>query len=51
VQPAERPTAPLKVLAASPAERQAHEQMLAVIGKASGGQCLWPASVPPESAA
>ena len=51
VQPAERPTAPLKVLTASPAEQQAHEQMLAVIGKASGGQCLWPASVPPEPAA
>lgn len=51
VQPAERPAGPLKVLAASPAERQAHEQMLTVIAKASGGQCLWPASVPPEPAA
>lgn len=50
-QPAERPAAPLKVLAASPAERQAHEQMLAVIAKASGDKCLWPRSVPPEPSA
>ncbi len=48
VQPA-RPTRPLKVLAASEAELRAHEQMLTVIGKASGGKCLWTA-VPPEPA-
>lgn len=41
VQPA-RPTSPLKVLAATEAERRAHERMLAVIGKASDDKCLWP---------
>ena len=43
-----RPAGPLKVLAASEAERRAHEQMLGVIGKASGGKCLWPAQAPPD---
>jgi DNA polymerase III subunit epsilon len=33
---------PLTVLAASAAELEAHEIMLAVIAKASGGRCLWP---------
>ena len=47
VQPT-RSAGPLKVLAASGAELQAHEQMLAVIGKASGGKCLWPAASAPS---
>jgi DNA polymerase III subunit epsilon len=37
---------PLTVLAANVAELEAHEVMLAVIAKASGGRCLWPASEP-----
>ncbi len=45
-----RPAGPLKVLPASEAELRAHEQMLTVISKASGGKCLWPASSPPERA-
>ncbi len=43
-----RPAGPLKVLPASAAELREHEQMLAVIGKASGGKCLWPSSAPAE---
>lgn len=39
-----RPAVPLKVLAAGAEEVRAHEQMLALIGKASGGRCLWSAS-------
>ena len=41
-----RPSGPLKVLTASEAELRQHEQMLEVIGKASGGKCLWRASTP-----
>ena len=36
-----RPAVPLKVVAASAEEIRAHEQMLALIGKSSGGRCLW----------
>ena len=43
-----RPAGPLKVLPASEAERRQHEQMLAVIGQASGGKCLWPSAAPVE---
>jgi DNA polymerase-3 subunit epsilon len=43
-----RPAGPLKVLRASETELRQHEQMLAVIGKASGGKCLWPAAAPAE---
>ena len=39
-----RTTLPLVVVAASAAELAAHEIMLAVIGKASGGRCLWAAN-------
>ena len=38
-----RPTTPLKVLAANAEEIGAHERMLALIGKSSGGRCLWSA--------
>lgn len=39
-----RTTLPLVVVAASAAELTAHEIMLAVIDKASGGRCLWAAN-------
>lgn len=35
---------PLPVIAASADELQAHEAMLAIIAKASGGRCLWSAA-------
>jgi DNA polymerase-3 subunit epsilon len=41
-----RTAVPLCVPAASAAEAQAHELMLAVIAKASGGRCLWPVADP-----
>ncbi|MGH8131830.1 MAG: DNA polymerase III subunit epsilon [Steroidobacteraceae bacterium] len=41
-----RTATPLCVLAASEAESLAHECMLTVIAKASGGRCLWPAADP-----
>jgi DNA polymerase-3 subunit epsilon len=37
-----RPSVPLVVISASEAELVAHNAMLAVIAKASGGNCLWP---------
>ena len=39
-----RPTTALRVIVASSAELEAHESMLKIIKKASGGQCLWEAS-------
>jgi DNA polymerase III subunit epsilon len=42
---------PLTVQAASAAELEAHEVMLAVIAKASGGRCLWPVGEVRHSAA
>lgn len=39
-----RPSIPLVVVSPNEAEMQAHEAMLAIIGKASGGKCLWSAS-------
>ena len=36
-----RPVVPLRVPAASAEELQAHEQMLALIDRSSGGHCLW----------
>jgi DNA polymerase-3 subunit epsilon len=39
-----RPSVPLVVVVASEAELAAHAAMLAVINKASGGKCLWPAA-------
>lgn len=44
-----RPSAPLKVLAANAEEVRAHEQMLTLIGKSSGGRCLWSAPEPQVS--
>ena len=41
-----RRAVPLPVLAANAEELAAHEAMLAVIAKASGGRCLW-ASIEP----
>jgi len=46
-----RTTLPLVVVAASAAELTAHEIMLAVIGKASGGRCLWAANDARDSSA
>jgi DNA polymerase-3 subunit epsilon len=40
-----RSAVPLAVLAASAQELAAHEAMLAIITKASGGRCLWAAEV------
>ncbi|MGA7539170.1 MAG: DNA polymerase III subunit epsilon [Steroidobacteraceae bacterium] len=39
-----RPPAPLRVIGATEQELRAHRDMLALIGKSSGGQCLWPAA-------
>jgi hypothetical protein len=44
-----RPSVPLVVITVSAAEIVAHNAMLAVIAKASGGKCLWPV-VPLEAA-
>jgi DNA polymerase-3 subunit epsilon len=41
-----RPLVPLRVIAANAAELAAHEAMLALISKASGGRCLWSARMP-----
>ncbi len=38
---AARPAVPLRVLPASAEELCAHEQMLALIARSSGGRCLW----------
>jgi DNA polymerase III subunit epsilon len=46
-----RTAVPLVVLAASAAELDAHEVMLAVIARASGGRCLWSAAGAREAAA
>jgi DNA polymerase III subunit epsilon len=43
-----RPAIPLVVISASEEEMAAHAAMLAVIAKASGGKCLWPAPPPPQ---
>lgn len=39
-----RPSIPLAVIMATEDELRAHESMLAIIAKASGGKCLWPLS-------
>lgn len=36
-----RPPVPLRIVVASTEELQAHELMLGIIAKASGGRCLW----------
>ncbi len=46
-----RTAVPLPVLLASAAELAAHEAMLALITRASGGRCLWPANDAREAAA
>jgi hypothetical protein len=44
-----RGAVPLPVLAATAEELQAHEAMLALITKASGGRCLWAANEPRDA--
>jgi DNA polymerase-3 subunit epsilon len=46
-----RPAGRLQVQRASAAERDAHEQMLKVIAKVSGGKCLWPSEPGEERSA
>jgi DNA polymerase III subunit epsilon len=46
-----RSALPLVVAMASPTELEAHEIMLAVIAKASGGRCLWAAAEARDSVA
>ena len=41
-----RPAAPLAVLVATPEELEAHEAMLALITRESGGRCLWVSELP-----
>jgi DNA polymerase-3 subunit epsilon len=47
-----RPAVPLVVVTASPDELKLHDAMLAIIGKASKGKCLWQAleATPPSGA-
>jgi len=44
-----RAAVPLPVLAATAEELQAHEAMLALITRVSGGRCLWAATEPREA--
>ncbi len=44
-----RPPVPLVVVSASPEELKLHDAMLAIIGKASKGKCLWQALEPPPA--
>ncbi|HEY0767343.1 MAG TPA: DNA polymerase III subunit epsilon [Steroidobacteraceae bacterium] len=44
-----RAPVPLAVLAATAEELQAHEAMLAIIAKVSGGRCLWGTSEPRDA--
>ncbi len=46
-----RPAVPLRVIVATAEEIARHDAMLAVIGKASGGNCLWYAVPEPLAAA
>jgi DNA polymerase-3 subunit epsilon len=50
VRAAVRTAVPLPILTASAAELAAHEAMLAVITKASGGRCLWAVNEPAAAA-
>ncbi len=43
-----RPPVPLRVLVATESELGAHETMLEIIAKASGGRCLWMAAEPAD---
>jgi DNA polymerase-3 subunit epsilon len=49
-RPPLRTAVPLPVLAATAAELSAHEEMLALITRTSGGRCLWLTALAPESA-
>jgi len=42
-----RPAVPLVIVSASADELKLHDAMLAIIGKASKGKCLWQALEPP----
>jgi len=42
-----RPAGPLVIIRATHEEQQAHEAMLKIIAKASGGKCLWPVPAQP----
>jgi DNA polymerase-3 subunit epsilon len=44
-----RPAVPLVVVSASSEELKLHDAMLAIIGKASKGKCLWQALEPPPA--
>ena len=44
-----RPAVPLVVVNASPEELKLHDAMLAIIGKASKGKCLWQSLEPPPA--
>jgi DNA polymerase-3 subunit epsilon len=46
-----RPAVPLAVLVATPDEVEAHEAMLALITRESGGRCLWASELPERAAA
>jgi DNA polymerase-3 subunit epsilon len=50
IKPLVRPAVPLTIVRATDEELRAHESMMAIIAKASGGKCLWPA-VPSASEA
>ena len=41
-----RTSVPLRIVMATEDELRAHESMLSLIAKASGGQCLWSAAAP-----
>ena len=45
-----RTALPLCIVMATEEEARAHESMLAIIAKASGGKCLWPVAPPPALA-
>jgi DNA polymerase-3 subunit epsilon len=45
-----RTAVPLRIVMATEEELQAHESMLSVIAKASGGKCLWPPAPAPAAA-
>ncbi len=46
-----RPEVPLRVVLPSPEELAAHDKMLELIAKSSGGKCLWPRDAAPAAAA
>jgi DNA polymerase III subunit epsilon len=46
-----RPPAPLRVIPATEQELRAHQDMLTLIAKSSGGRCLWPSAEDEPAAA